>query len=492
VQRKPRESDSNPEHRGLPDVSQETSVNDLDQGEALGQFTLDRQGRIIEVNNSGAALLGFAPAWLLKRAFVVFVARQNIQQFLNALLSLSRDHETEVIDVDLYLGEQTLPVQISFSVTFDPTLSFRLTVADLSEIRDSRLVLQESLAGWYSVIHNAPDVIFALDLMGRIKFVNKPFWGYSVNALMGTNILDYVGHEDRPAILKCLRQSFRFNRRTMCDIASPDGSEPRWLNYSFGTPHWNNNPAEPTTLAITLVVRETSKHKRTEEKLRASGKRLRDLAAHVETVLEEERTRVAREIHDELGQALTALRLDMAWVAKKIRGDRTTKKKLTEMMADVDDTIKRVRRISSDLRPPILDDLGIVPAIEWQLAQFRKRTKIRTELLCSEEGINLSSTAAAAVFRVIQEALPNVVRHARASKVSVKIEQVGGQVHIHIADNGKGMKRSDESVLKGLGITGMKERISRLGGRFQIYSEQGRGTRLDITVPLEHDQSLRR
>src|SRR5262249_10238523 len=158
------------------------------------------------------------------------------------------------------------------------------------------------------------------------------------------------------------------------------GHHESWYSFSFGSPHaagWTSTyPVRTTT--TTVMIREISEHKRTEETLRTSGEQLRDFAARLEAVREEERTRVAREIHDELGQALTALKLDLAWVRTKTRGAAEIRKKMHAMIAHVDDTIERVRRIASDLRPSILDDLGLIPAIEWQVTQFRKRTGIRT------------------------------------------------------------------------------------------------------------------
>jgi signal transduction histidine kinase len=241
---------------------------------------------------------------------------------------------------------------------------------------------------------------------------------------------------------------------------------------------------------MTLMIHEISAHKQAEETLRNSGEQLRDVAARVESAREEERARVAREIHDELGQALTALKLDLSWVRSKTRMPKM-RKRMESMIGHVDETIECVRRIASELRPAVLDDLGLVAAIEWQVAQFRKRTNIRTRIVSNTDGMFVPPDASSTVFRVVQEALTNIIRHAKATTVRVTLNYKPYVLEISIVDNGIGFKRSPQRDLKSLGIIGMKERVSRLGGQFNIFSEPGKGTRLDIVIPTANDQSMR-
>ena len=217
-----------------------------------------------------------------------------------------------------------------------------------------------------------------------------------------------------------------------------------------------------------------------------SGRQLRDFAARLDTVREEERTRVARELHDELGQLLTILKLDLSWMQGQLsRSD--LRKKMKAIIAHVDDTIRRVRRISSDLRPSILDDLGLGPAIEWQASEIQKRTGIRTQVISDGDCARLPMEASAATFRVVQEALTNVVRHAKATRVRVRLKSQEHTLAISIEDNGKGITEAQITDVKSLGIVGMKERIARIGGEFNIFSEPDRGTRLDMIIPALHD-----
>jgi signal transduction histidine kinase len=234
-----------------------------------------------------------------------------------------------------------------------------------------------------------------------------------------------------------------------------------------------------------IAIREIAEHKRIEESLRSSQEELREFAARIDAVREEERARIAREIHDELGQALTIFKMDLAWLQSKTNLKNSGGKKLKSMIVDVDQTIERVRNIVSDLRPSILDDLGLTAAVEWQLSQFQERTGIRSTFESGREDFSLPQDIAAALFRVVQEALTNVVRHAEASQVRVAMKAARGILRIQIKDDGKGVTRQQLNNRRSFGIIGMRERVRRIGGEVNISSGPGRGTRLEIVVPLK-------
>jgi signal transduction histidine kinase len=450
-----------------------------------GNFGLDRQGRIVRIDERSAQILGVPGKWLLGRSFLVFVARQNMNLVLDALTKSLRNSDRLTMEIDLNIGFKTTPVQLSIRTSIEDTITHHLTVVDLSRREAADQLTTESLSNWYLLVHNAADTILTLDMRGRIGFINKPLWGYSISAVMGTPIFDYLPESVHADIRDSLNQAFRSNKRSMCDVAIAAGESTRWFSFSFGTPH-PQAQLPPTT--TTVVMREISEHKATEESLRASGKQFREFAAHAESVREEERSRVGREIHDELGQALTALKLDLAWIEGKTAANSAIKRKMKDMAHDVDAIIDTVRRISSELRPPALDDLGLIPALEWQLVQFRKRTRIRTEFLCAEDDLKISGDAAGAIFRVVQEALTNVMRHANATRVSLSVQRKNPNlIRFVVADNGLGLAGTKQRHAPSLGIVGMKERISRLHGDFTISSEPGKGTRVAFTIPIAHD-----
>src|SRR5262249_30201635 len=157
-----------------------------------------------------------------------------------------------------------------------------------------------------------------------------------------------------------------------------------------------------------------------------------------------------REIHDDLGQALTVLKLDLSWLHRKSYRQLETRNKLSEVIKQVDDTIERVRRIASELRPSVLDNLGLIPAIEWQVSEFQKRTGIRARVASNVDNLDLSKEASVAVFRVVQEALTNVMRHAKASRLQISLNLSARSFRISIADNGVGMSQNKDTGFKSL------------------------------------------
>jgi signal transduction histidine kinase len=200
-------------------------------------------------------------------------------------------------------------------------------------------------------------------------------------------------------------------------------------------------------------------------------------------VREEERTRIARELHDELGQALTALRIDLGWLRGKCGGlGESAAERVTAAFGVVEQSIVSLRRISEDLRPAMLDSLGLAAAVEHHVTQFSQRTGIPCELHRNREEFELDSNIATAVFRFVQEALTNVARHAEASEVSVTIEEGDGCIQVAVADDGQGMIETGGK--KTFGLLGMKERITILGGHLDIDSQPGHGTRVACRLPL--------
>lgn len=238
-----------------------------------------------------------------------------------------------------------------------------------------------------------------------------------------------------------------------------------------------------TTLKGT--VQDITEMKKTEERLQKSYEQIRQLAAHLQNIREDERTNMAREIHDELGQQLTGLNMYISWLYKKIQPqDVEIKEKFSSAVELIDDTVKVVRKISTKLRPSMLDDLGLITAIEWQSNEFEKRSGIKTEFVNLSGNINIPGTLATGLFRIYQESLTNVARHAEASKIFSSLEIKGNNLQLKISDNGKGFVLNEIGSKKTLGLFGMKERTMVMGGQYEIKTSPGEGTTVCITVPL--------
>ncbi|MDP4249553.1 MAG: PAS domain S-box protein [Bacteroidota bacterium] len=238
---------------------------------------------------------------------------------------------------------------------------------------------------------------------------------------------------------------------------------------------------KPTRLVLANDITEQI---RTEEKLKKSYEEIRELASHLQDVREEERASIAREIHDELGQQLTGLKMDFSWLSRKLaQDDEIAREKMASSLALLDDAIKTIRRISTELRPGILDDLGLVPAIEWQAEEFQKRFSIRTHFTTDVSHINFPAGISIGLFRICQESLTNIARHAGASKVLITLNMEGETVFLNITDNGKGFQQEQHGDRKTLGLFGMKERALMMGGKFEIESGRG-GTSVLVSIPF--------
>lgn len=213
------------------------------------------------------------------------------------------------------------------------------------------------------------------------------------------------------------------------------------------------------------------------------NEQLRALSAYLQKVREDERIHIAREMHDELGQLLTGFKMDVSLLKKRLGEDTdpVVKEKLTYMLSVVDEAVKFVRKIATELRPSILDDLGLIPALEWHSNEFQKRYNIAVDFYSSVQELNTSSLIATGLFRMYQESLTNVARHSHASKVESRLEVLNDEIILSISDNGTGFDTS-RTTKNTLGLLGMKERAAMLGGKLQILSAPGKGTIVTISV----------
>jgi len=215
---------------------------------------------------------------------------------------------------------------------------------------------------------------------------------------------------------------------------------------------------------------------------------LRSLSAHLQNIREQERIHIAREMHDELGQLLTGFKMDVSWLKKRYSTDNPDiKEKLTEMESLVNDAVSFVRKIAAELRPSILDDLGLMPALEWQSREFQKRYGIQVEFISKVQDLHTTELIATGLFRMYQESLTNVARHSEASKVQAVLQTSTTHISLTITDNGKGFDIDSISERKTLGLLGMKERAFMIGGKLDINSMPGEGTTVSIKVPKVDD-----
>lgn len=233
------------------------------------------------------------------------------------------------------------------------------------------------------------------------------------------------------------------------------------------------------------INRDITIRRTLEAELRASHEKLKALTAKLEDVREEERTHISRELHDELGQVLTGLKIDLTWLAKRIPEEqRPLLDKANAMRGQIDSIIEYIRRIATQLRPKLLDDFGFVEAIEWVISDFRERTAIRCRFRSNLQHMNIDPKASTIIFRLIQETLTNIMRHSGASSVFIDMKKTSTHLNIEVKDNGIGINENDMKATRSLGILGMRERVSILNGTIKIEGAPGKGTRIKISIPV--------
>jgi signal transduction histidine kinase len=219
------------------------------------------------------------------------------------------------------------------------------------------------------------------------------------------------------------------------------------------------------------------------ERLRESEDKLRRLAAHLISIREEERAHIAREIHDELGQVLTGIKMEVTWLAKRLT-DPVLLEKTDSMCGLIDSTVQTVRKIATGLRPEMLDDMGLVAAVQWQAKEFQKRTGIRCRAKLPPETAKPDHDVATTVFRIFQEILTNVARHSRATRVDIDLSLGEDKLELDVLDNGVGIQDCDVGGRKSLGLLGMQERALLFGGEVKVSGKAGEGTRVAVTIPI--------
>lgn len=280
------------------------------------------------------------------------------------------------------------------------------------------------------------------------------------------------------------------------EVGAPTSFEPnvtvRWV-HPDGRIVWAEHRRVPVTdrsgrvIAIEGIARDVTEGVEAQRRLRGSEEQMRQLAARVQTAREEERTTIARELHDELGQTLTAVKLELARAAAAMTEEHVVPRsidRLQSLVGLIEIALETVKRLCTQLRPPTLDHLGLPSAVQWEAMTFRARTGLRCHVRADRESTALSREQQTVLFRIFQEALTNVVRHAKASAVEVILAERSSRFELRIRDNGGGITEAQARNPRSMGLLGMRERAALIGGLFDITGRRGKGTVVSVRVPL--------
>ncbi len=360
-----------------------------------------------------------------------------------------------------------------------------VNVQDITRLKETENALAKSEARFSAMTNNVPGMVFQyfrVGERGRFSFVSEgahAVCGLPAEEILADQDAFFALFHESDSLLETMRESARkLSSLNWEGLLFSCGGQEKWVNLR-ATPR----RLEDGSLLWDGVLFNITESKQKEDEIRRSRELLRQLSAHRDSAREEERKRIAREIHDELGQALTALKIDVDWLAERLADEGKIGDRLKSMSNILLETVSSVRRIAEHLRPGMLDDLGLAAAIEWQVDQFMARSGIRCGLSMNKEEFELDERLAICIYRIIQEALTNVARHSGADSVEVRIKEEDEKITLEVSDNGVGF--DTESKRHSYGLLGIRERVEMIGGKVEVSSRKGRGTTLKAMVPIE-------
>jgi PAS domain S-box-containing protein len=354
------------------------------------------------------------------------------------------------------------------------------------ELRETQQLLEESRDRYAQLYDASPVGYVTLDLAGCLQEVNlsahRLLAGKRVQVI-GRPLIEWVAPSAKPGFLDHMTRCRHGDPRVTTELALKTQRGCHQVELA-SVPDPQKGKTVPGFLT---AIMDISARKAAEEELRQSREKLRQLAFHVEALREADRTRIAREIHDELGAGLTGLKMDLGWchqAAAAARLDRVADR-LAGTIRLADAVIGSIRNICADLRPSMLDNLGMLAALEWLVRSVEEKSGIRCELDTpgGSGDLGLSPDRRTALFRIAQEALSNVARHSGATRARLSLQCDAGGVGLEVRDNGRGFVPGRDAAAPSFGLLGMEERAGVLGGRFRVASAPGQGTTVSVYVP---------
>ncbi|MDD2914512.1 MAG: PAS domain S-box protein [Gallionella sp.] len=376
----------------------------------------------------------------------------------------------------------TFPAEVDISVVdgIGGKATVMVNVKDITERKLAKLQLIESEHKFGILADSGQALIWTSGTDKLRNYFNQTwlnFTGRSLEQEIGNGWKEGVHPDDLQRCIGVYTAAFGRREKFSMDyrLMHRDGNY-RWVQ-DDGCPRYNSKNEFVGYIGYCLDITVRKKMER----------KMRELASHLQTVREEEKTRIARELHDELGGTLTALKLDNYWLARKLPANEETalfSERIESMSQLIDNAVGVTRRIISDLRPTILDDLGLLAALEWQAVQFNKHTGIECRVTCIEDQGGLDKPRSIALFRILQESLNNVSRHSGASKVEIEFIHGQNELSLTVSDNGRGIPDNHVVLPSSYGMLGMTERANQLGGRISFGSSPSGGLSVVVTLPL--------
>jgi len=454
-----------------------------------GIFELyDRQFRFVWWNKQFEVVSGYSPDEIRNLHVVNDLTfggeRAKRYKILKRIYETGRD-EGE-ITITVKNGKKIPLYFVGQLIIYKGEPCYICSAIDITERKRFEEGLKSSELRYRSLVEQASDAIIVTDESGNLVEMNTSFckmFGYSEKELHGMKITELTD----PDQLKIdpLRIDLVPGGKTIFE-------ERRMKKKDSTIFQVETNVQMLPDKRILAIMRDITDRKKAEEKLNISYERIRSLSEHLTNVREEERKHIAREIHDELGQELTVLKMDLGSLVKKIPlSDESLRSRLASFSGFIDNIVQSVRRISSELRPSLLDDLGLTAAVSWQLEEIEKRSGIKIHFNEPKGEWILPDPVKTNLFRILQEALTNIVRHSKATDVDVNIVCDNKWTSLSVSDNGIGFNTNNADNGKTLGIVGMRERATIIGGNLEIETAPGKGTKILVSVPVKQNKEER-
>ncbi len=444
----------------------------------IGYLTLTREGTISEVNLTGANLLGVERKKLLHRSFSTFVAPEQKGRWNRLFADSLQCSEANSSDLIFAKADGKIfyaHVDCLCRVTNGGTPEVRVALTDITHLREA----EEAMREWQAFVECAPWGMSVGDIESRtIRLVNLAYsrmHGYTVEELRNIKADALYAPESLaslPYYVECARKDGQYSFE--CMRLRKDGSK-----FAAKVDISIVDGVDGKTTAMVSVKDITER--------KVSERHMRDLTAHIQTIREEEKANIAREIHDDLGGTLTALKMEVYWLAEELSASKDAEPFLrhVELMSQLtENAVNVTRRVITGLRPTVLDDLGLLAAIEWQADQFYKHTGIACRVNSLKDNSKLDRQYSIALFRIFQEALTNVARHSGATRVEVEFSCDDEEIMLSVSDDGRGLPDGHSISPTSYGVRGMCERVEQLGGKIKFDSPLGGGFNLTATLPL--------
>ena len=450
--------------------------------------TADTEARFVSMNAASERIWGYKPEELIGKSFFDFVFEEDKGKTNEVMKDIISG--TEITNFEnCYNHKNGSLVSMHWAARWDEKSQLIYAIArDITKRKAAEQQVKKEKTLADSVINSLPGVFYLFDKTGKFIRWNKNLeivTGYSGEEISQMQALDFFDVEEKAFIKGRIGETFKLGETTTEACLTTKHGEK--IPYFF-TGLVINYEDKPCLIGAGIDI---TKRKKAEAELNASNAQLRNLASHLQSIREEERIRIAREIHDELGQQLTGLKMDVYWINKKLeKKEDSIQQKIDGIIGLIDETVKSVRRISSNLRPSILDDLGLIPALEWHSREVEKRSEIKVHFSTQMPEQDIPVAIATGIFRIYQEALTNAVRHANAHEINSSLQLNANELILRVKDDGKGIDQSAITNTKTLGLVGIKERIIVLGGKYELKSEPGKGTELCISIPLINSPEL--